>query len=123
MIISTKFLGPTNYRGARVKATLVGRGLRHDGPDFSVTVSYDYRSGSGAGGAHMVAAAAVVAGWNAAVVKANPDIAPEHAPVITERFTYSGETHDRRGYIYAAPAYYAPRFRVNEAGETVFTQQ
>ena len=43
MAIQTKFLGPTNYRGARIKAT--GMDTFHsDERKRSVTVPYDYGS-------------------------------------------------------------------------------
>lgn len=51
MLITTKYLGPTNTRGARIKATAVGR-------NRSVTVSYPHTLVLGA--AHMAAARALV---------------------------------------------------------------
>ena len=40
MAIRTKFLGPTNYRGARIKATAMD--TFSDGRPVSVTIPYDY---------------------------------------------------------------------------------
>ena len=40
MAIRTKFLGPTNYRGARIKAT--GMDTEGDERPPSVTIPYDY---------------------------------------------------------------------------------
>ena len=40
MAIKTKYLGPTNYRGARIKATCMD--TFSDGRPISVTVPYDY---------------------------------------------------------------------------------
>ena len=37
--ITTKYLGPTNYRGARIVAT---RGDRHDLSYRRITINYDY---------------------------------------------------------------------------------
>ena len=54
--ITTKYLGPTNHRGPRVKAT-------HTGDYTSVTLSYDYALNSE--GNHLAAAKALTEklGW------------------------------------------------------------
>jgi len=52
--VETRYLGPTNYRGSRIKAT--------DGDGNSITVSYDY----GAHEPHDIAAQAFLdkMGWS-----------------------------------------------------------
>ncbi len=59
MLITTKFLGPTNTRGSRIKASFVSQGM-------TVTVGYDHSASD----PHAVAAEALAVKWN----KANPDI-------------------------------------------------
>jgi hypothetical protein len=41
MAIKTKYLGPTNYRGSRIKATAMDTWYSEERPE-SVTVPYDY---------------------------------------------------------------------------------
>ena len=72
--IHTKFLGPTNTRGARIKAST----RRPDGRIESVTLSYDYD-----GDEHEAAA-------NALRARHWPDL-----PMFQ-----AGETLDGRGYVF-----------------------
>lgn len=110
MVITTRFIGPTNTRGARIRATFPGR-------DFSVTVSLNYAlSGSAA---HMEAAQVLVAKWNRAALDyaASINQAPEYASTIDGTFHCVGQTPDERGYVFARVETYADAFNaVSTAG-------
>lgn len=55
VIIKTKYIGPTNTRGSRIKASANG---------FSVTISYPYESDAGREKSHFEAVKALVAKHN-----------------------------------------------------------
>lgn len=113
MLIITKFIGPTNYRGARIKATLDRKARHDDARNFSITVSCDYQAGGGIDGAHMVAAQTVANAWNDAVRKANPGMSEENMGGLVEgTFGYAGESCDERGYVYACVSPYAQTFKI-----------
>ena len=70
--ITTKFVGPTNYRGARIIGT--GPAIHSGGPKTRATVDYDYATNHGEA-QHRPAADAVVAklraaGWHVTTGKA-----------------------------------------------------
>lgn len=90
MLIQTRFLGPTNTLGSRVKATFVGRNM-------SVTVSYSH----GASDPHAVAAEALVARWNREALAYSSSVGqdPQYSSTITGSFYCVGG--DDRGYFYA----------------------
>lgn len=118
MVITTRFIGPTNTRGARISATFPGRKAHHDDArDFSVTVSMNYAlSGSAA---HMEAAQVLVAKWNRAALDYSASIeqAPEYASTIDGTFHCVGQTPDGRGYVFARVETYADAFNaVSTAG-------
>lgn len=67
--ITTRYVGPTNYRGSRIIAT--GPGLTHDGPKTRATVSWNYEIGSGEDqyrpAAEAIADQLRAAGWHVTV--------------------------------------------------------
>jgi len=80
-IITTKYLGPTNYRTSRVKATSTG--------GAAVTVAWDHSLGPAEN--HDAAAAAVLCELRG----------PGHS--LHDSGTLRGLTRDDTGYIYAIP--------------------
>ena len=77
IVVETKFIGPTNFRGSRVKATCF-RG--------SVTVSYDHSLGCG-GGPHE---------------KATRALLEKFWPGGKQDVLAGGESPSGRGYVYIA---------------------
>ena len=93
--IETRYLGPTNTKGARIKATAAaGR----------ATVPYDYELD--VPDAHRVAADALIAkmGWQGTFAQGgNVKGAKQIGTIIAERLTAKGIRHvvfDRGGFLY-----------------------
>lgn len=86
--IETKFIGPTNYRGSRYKATAIGAHMSGEKP-FSITIGVD--DALNHSGNHRATARALIVkmGWF-----------PPHYPVW-----YEGNTN--RGYVYVCAVDYA----------------
>lgn len=91
MLITTRFIGPTNHRGARVKASFVGR-------DMSVTTSWDHALGVTEN--HAAAAESLVAKWNRDIVTSNPG-APAMVQALEIRGSFYCVAWDDRGAYFA----------------------
>lgn len=95
MLITTKFIGPTNTRGARISATFPGRKAHNsDRRDFTVTVPFNH--GLRHDEAHMEAAQMLVAKWNRAALNyaASLGQSAEYASTIDGNFHCVDSTGD-----------------------------
>lgn len=83
--ITTRYVGPTNYRGSRVIAT--GPALTHDGRPVRATVSWTYGLSNGTGrseseanaraAAEAVAAKLRAAGWHVTLAERSATLPDE----------------------------------------------
>lgn len=113
MIAYTRFIGPTNTRGARIRAWL-GSDTHGAG---AVTVSYDH-SLSGAA-CHAVAAVASVAKFNAYIDTTYPGVDNagfREACYLTGDLTLAGQTVDGRGYAFVQLSPYADTYAIPAPG-------
>lgn len=95
MLITTKFLGPTNTRGGRVKATF------DDPKRGTITLGWNHAIGSVEN--HDAAARALVTKWNDAVDAANPTQAVEYRNHIRGAFYRVSWTERGTAYALVTP--------------------
>ncbi len=62
--ITTRYLGPTNSRGSRIKATARKADRNNNWPEMSLTVSYAYAGGSDTEHCKAAQALATKLGWS-----------------------------------------------------------